>query len=76
MFIGLMDLFAGSIPGEAPRLLYETVLIVIGIVVLSLFLAFTIYATVVNYRLSGKVMTLIDNTDKQAGEPSEATESR
>jgi hypothetical protein len=76
MFIGLMDLFTGSIPGETPRSLYGTVLIGIGIVVLSLFLAFTIYATFVNFRLSRRLMTFVDNTHKQNGEPSDATASR
>ncbi len=76
IFNGLMDLFEGSISAETPRPLYGTVLIGIGIVALSLFLAFTIYATVVNFRLSGKVVPFVDNTHKQAGEPSYEIESQ
>jgi hypothetical protein len=45
-------------------------------VVLSLFLAFTIYAIVVDFRLSRRLMTFVDNTHKENGEPSDATESR
>ena len=74
MFICLLDLFAVGIPDETPRSLYGTILIGLGLIVLSLFLAFTIYATVENFRLSRRLMT--DNTHKENGEPSDATESR
>ena len=52
LFSGFLDLFAGDIPGAGPSSAIAAFTLTIAIGILSLFLAFSIYATIVNYRLS------------------------